>query len=111
MVNKDGEDFPFLFCDHCKLEILDAKLCNAIWLGDRRKEEGFRFDVGHVHKECDHAFQCAHPAPDGAQWFWQGLNHHIYMLLKNTGYDAGDGRGDKRAPGQPRSVSPTVERE
>jgi hypothetical protein len=95
IVTKDGKDYPFLFCDHCKLEILDAEMANAIWLGDPKKEEGFRFDVGHVHKECDDAFQRAHRAPDGSQWFWQGLNHHLFMLLGNIGYDAGKGKHAK----------------
>jgi hypothetical protein len=95
IVTQDGKDYPFLFCDHCKLEILDAKLANAIWLGDPKKEEGFRFDAGYVHNECVDAFQSAHRAPKGAQWFWQGLNRHFYMLLMNTGYDAVDGQETK----------------
>ena len=95
ILNRGGKDYPFLVCDHCKLEILDAEMANAIWLGDPKKEERFRFDVGHVHKECDDAFQRAHRAPDGSQWFWQGLNHHLFMLLGNVGYDAGKGKHTK----------------
>lgn len=95
IVTTGDKDCPFLFCDHCKLEIFDVKLANAIWLGDPEKEEGFRFEVGHVHKECDGAFQRSRPAPKGAKWFWQGLNHHFYMLLKNIGYDGADGQKTK----------------
>jgi hypothetical protein len=95
IVNKDGKDCPFIYCDHCKLEIFEAELANAIWLGDSRGEEGFRFDAGQVHKECDDPFQRTHPAPKGSRWYWQGLNHHLYMLLKNCGYDGDKGKATK----------------
>jgi hypothetical protein len=92
ILNKDGKDYPMIYCDHCHLEIDNAEMGNAIWLSDASKEEGFRFDVGHVHKECDDEFQRSHPAPDGRLWHWQGLNHHFVMLLANCEYDEGKGR-------------------
>ena len=96
VINKDGKNCPFVVCDHCKLEIFKADEANAIWLGDPSGGEGFRFDVGHVHKECDQPFQDAHPAPAGSQWFWTGLEHHLYMLLKNVEYDAQRAANAKR---------------
>ena len=96
IINKDEKNCPFIVCDHCKLEIFKAEEANAIWLGDPRREEGFRFDVGHVHKECDQPFQNAHAAPPGSQWFATGLEHHLYTLLKNVEYDAQRAANTKR---------------
>ena len=96
IINKDEKNCPFIVCDHCKLEIFKAEEASAIWLGDPRREEGFRFDVGHVHKECDQPFQNAHPAPPGSQWFATGLEHHLYTLLKNVEYDAQRAANTKR---------------
>ena len=96
IINKDEKNCPFIVCDHCKLEIFKAEEANAIWLGDPRREEGFRFDLGHVHKECDRPFQNAHPAPPGSQWFGTGLEHHLYTLLKNVEYDAQRAANTKR---------------
>ena len=96
IINKDEKNCPFIVCDHCKLEIFKAEEADAIWLGDPRREEGFRFDVGHVHKECDQSFQNAHPAPPGSQWFGNGLEHHLFTLLKNVEYDAQRAANTKR---------------
>jgi len=96
IINREEKNCPFIVCDHCKLEIFKAEEANAIWLGDPRREEGFRFDVGHVHKECDQPFQNAHPAPPGSQWFGNGLEHHLYTLLKNVEYDAQRAANTKR---------------
>jgi hypothetical protein len=96
IINREEKNCPFIVCDHCKLEIFKAEEANAIWLGDPRREEGFRFDVGHVHKECDQPFQNAHPAPPGSQWFGTGLEHHLYTLLKNVEYDAQRAANTKR---------------
>ena len=96
IINREDKNCPFIVCDHCKLEIFKAEEANAIWLGDPRREEGFRFDVGHVHKECDQPFQNAHPAPPGSQWFGNGLEHHLYTLLKNVEYDAQRAANTKR---------------
>jgi hypothetical protein len=95
IVNKGGKDFPMIYCDHCRQEIEKADQANAVWLSDPAKEEGCRFDVGHVHKDCDDPFQRSRQAPKGSQWHWQGLNHHLVMLLVNCGYDAEEGRRTK----------------
>ena len=34
IINKDEKSFPFIVCDHCKLEIFKAEDAKAIWLGD-----------------------------------------------------------------------------
>ena len=87
IVHKDEKDFPAVFCDCCSFEIEDAEQAHAIWLSSPRHEKGLRFDVGHVHKECEETFQLARPAPKGSLWRWQNLNHHLLMLLPHCGYD------------------------
>ena len=88
-VRPDGRAYPILVCDHCGEIIVDSADGNTLWL---EAAPGIalprRYDPVHTHKECNLAYERAHPHAPGEHWMSNDVDHHLFMLLRNCRYDA-----------------------
>ena len=90
--------YPVIVCDECNKEITDAKDGNAIWREARfahyAAEPKF-YEVKHTHKRCNHAFMNVRfREPADHSWVWMSveLQADLFMLLRNTNYNARDAK-------------------
>jgi hypothetical protein len=96
-VRANARAYPVIVCDHCGELITDASDAHAIWL-ERGSATHLpkRHDVVHVHDRCDEPFTRAHPPGKEGEWYghwmWNELDHNLFMLLLNSGYDAKAGK-------------------
>jgi hypothetical protein len=91
-IRADGCAYPVIVCDHCAKIIADVTDGNTVWRGAMpgRGRERF-FDVQHTHKHCNSDFMDVRfPEPADGSWCWMSheLRHDLFMLLRNTNYDA-----------------------
>lgn len=91
-IRADGRAYPVIVCDHCGKVIQDVNDGNTVWRGPlgSRDHEHF-YGVQHTHKRCNSDFMdIRFPAPSDGSWCWMSheLQHDLFMLLRNTKYDA-----------------------
>ncbi len=71
-------------CDHCKRDIEDLNLGNALWLvPPAGVEYGEAVKIRTVHKTCTHTFELA----NAGTWYSDGLARYLVGALDNGGVD------------------------
>ncbi len=99
LVKRHHRGKPDLFehritCDHCGLDIDDARLANALWWSDVM-EYGATVDVNTVHKSCTLAFE----ATSHGMWYSDELALYLQGVVDNAGLGTGADLDTGRAHG------------